>query len=184
MRKIINARGKYDRKGQRFLPQEEGSHYRREWAQYQAARTGSYQTYMKLAWKPLWQIKIDKTTIYHIRISMQISAKGIQDFTSRWVTGWISKSWALECQLFPTAKRADPLESKLFVTVTRLESGLVEFNYSLDQCLQVRHQFRLLPLIINMRWKKVSVRPLGFSMSIDEEPLLGVAFLTALECGL
>jgi hypothetical protein len=45
---------------------------------------------------------------------MQISAKGIQDLTSRWVMSWISKLWALKGQLLLTAKRADLLKSKLF----------------------------------------------------------------------
>jgi hypothetical protein len=67
---------------------------------------------------------------------MQISAKRNQDLTSRWVTGWISKSWALEGQLLLTAKRVNPLESKLFGTVTHLEFGLVVFSHPLDQFLQ------------------------------------------------
>jgi hypothetical protein len=63
---------------------------------------------------------------------MQITANRIQDLTSRWVMGWINKSWVLEGQLLMTVKRVDPLKSKPIGTVTHLKSGLVEFSHPLD----------------------------------------------------
>jgi hypothetical protein len=77
-----------------------------------------------------------------------------------------------------------PLKGHLFGAETRLESGLAKFSHPLDQCLQVRCQLRFLPLIINMRRKEVFVRPLGFSVYINEEPLSGGSFLVALERGI
>jgi hypothetical protein len=114
---------------------------------------------------------------------MQITSKRIQDFTSRWVMGWISKPWEVQGQLLPTTKRADPSKSELLGVVTRLKSSLVEFSHPLDQCLQARRQFRLLPLIINMRRKEVFVRPLRFRVNFNKEPPLRGVCPSALEGG-
>jgi hypothetical protein len=73
--------------------------------------------------------------IYQIRILVQTVIKRIHDLTSRRVTGWINKSWALEGQLLPMSKMTDPPESELSGVVTCLKSDLMEFSHPLDQHL-------------------------------------------------
>jgi hypothetical protein len=97
---------------------------------------------------------------------------------------WIGKPWALERQLLSTTKWADPLNGKFFTAVACPKPDLVEFSHPCDQCFQAQCQFRLLPLIINMRQKEMLVRPLGFNMYINMELFLGGAFSVALELGI
>jgi hypothetical protein len=96
---------------------------------------------------------------------------------------WIGKPWALECQFLLMAKRVDPLKGELFDVVTCLESGLVEFNHPLDQCLQARCQVNLFSLIINLWWKELFVCALWFIGSINVEQFLDGALPPALESG-
>jgi hypothetical protein len=89
---------------------------------------------------------------------------------------------AFEGQFLPTAKGVNPSKGKLFDIVTCLKSGLVEFSHPLDQCLQARCHLRFVPLILNLRWKEMLVRPLGFGIYANMEPLSGGTFLAAPEC--
>jgi hypothetical protein len=107
----------------------------------------------------------------------------VQDFTSWRVTVWIGKLWALEGQFLLVVERVDPPKGKTISAVTCLKSGLVEFGHPLDQCFQARCQHRFFPLILNLRWKKMLVQPLGFGVHVNMKPFLGGTFPAATEFG-
>jgi hypothetical protein len=98
--------------------------------------------------------------------------------------GWIGKMRAFICQFLPTVKRVNPPKCKLFEAVTRSKTGLAEFNYPIDQCLQAWCHLRFSPLINNHGREKMLVCTLGISVHINKEPLLGGTFPAALESGI
>jgi hypothetical protein len=75
-------------------------------------------------------------------------------------------------------------KGKLFDTVARLQPSLVEFEHPLDQCLKTRRHLRFLPLVLDVRRKKVLVRPLGHVMYVNMKPFLGGTFPATLECSI
>jgi hypothetical protein len=93
----------------------------------------------------------------------------------------INESQTLKIKLHLTAEREDPTKNKLSIAVASLKPNPMELSHPLYQRLQVRHLFRILPLIDDQQQKKMLVRPLGHVTQIDVEPSSGGAFPIAPE---
>jgi hypothetical protein len=104
--------------------------------------------------------------------------------TSSRIVTRICESHALKGQLFPLAERADSPKNKFFGAVIHLNLGLVELSYSRYQHLQATCLLWNLPLILDQRWRKMFVRPLGCITQVNVKPPSGGAFAAAPEGGL
>jgi hypothetical protein len=76
---------------------------------------------------------------------------------------------------------ANPPKSKVFRAVAHLKTGVTELNHPLDQSDQTWCHLRLSPFVVDEWREQMSVHPLRINMHINKEPLLGSAFLAALE---
>jgi hypothetical protein len=88
---------------------------------------------------------------------------------------------ALECQFLPAAKWADLPKNELVGVVTHLEPSSPKYSHPLYQRLQVRRFLRILPLVLEQRWKKVLLHPLGRVAQVNVKPSSRGAFLVAPE---
>jgi hypothetical protein len=118
---------------------------------------------------------------YQIIVRGRAQRSENKGFTRCGIATQIGESQTLKSKLHPTAEQEDPTKNKLFVAVASLEPNPMELSHPLYQHLQVRHLFRILPLIDVQQQKKMLVRPLGHVTQIDVEPSSGGAFPTAPE---
>jgi hypothetical protein len=99
---------------------------------------------------------------------------------SRFATG-IGQPRPFECQFLPTVKGANSPKMKLFDAMACLEPNLVEFGHAIDQSGQAVIHRRLIPFILNDRWKQELVTPrCGFVHIHQDPPFLG-SFPTTFE---
>jgi hypothetical protein len=68
------------------------------------------------------------------------------------------------------AEWADPMNGELFIVVTRLEPGPMEFSHPLDQRYQAGCHLRILLRILQQRRKEMLVQPFGRILQVDVEP--------------
>jgi hypothetical protein len=102
-------------------------------------------------------------------------------FTLNRLTTGIRQPRAFECQLLSTVKGANSPKMDLFDAVACLEPGRAEFGHVLDQSGQAVVHRRLVPFILDDRWKQEHVSPRCGFVHIHQDPAFLGSFPATLE---